>query len=70
MKTNYDGEKMYNRYFAEKNLPVFFITKKNEKKKPWCLPKAEFNTKNSTKQRRKASFGGVFGVQFDSLQKN
>ena len=25
---------MYTRYFAKKNLPVFFITKKNEKKNP------------------------------------
>ena len=30
------------------------------------LAKAKFNTKNSTKWRRKASFGWVFGVQLDS----
>ena len=34
-----------------------------------CLPKAELNTKNSTKRRRKASFGWVFGVQLDLLEK-
>ena len=34
IKINYDGKKMYTRYFAKKILPVFFITKKNEKKSP------------------------------------
>ena len=34
-----------------------------------CLPKAELNTKNSTRRRRKASSGWVFGVQLDSLEK-
>ena len=33
------------------------------------LPKAEMNTKNSTKQRLKASFGWVFGVQLGLLEK-
>ena len=35
-----------------------------------CLPKAELETKNSTKRRRKASFGCVFGFQLDLLEKN
>ena len=35
-----------------------------------CLPKAELNTKNSTRRRRKASSGWVFGVQLDSLEKS
>ena len=33
------------------------------------LPKAELNTKNSTKRPGKGSFGWVFGVQLDSLEK-
>ena len=33
------------------------------------LPKAELNTRNSTKRRRKASFGWVSGVQLDSQEK-
>ena len=33
------------------------------------LPKAEFNTKNSTKWRRMALFGWVFAVQLDLLEK-
>ena len=33
-----------------------------------CLPKAELNTKNSTKRRRMASFGWVFGFQLDLLE--
>ena len=35
-----------------------------------CLPKAELKTKNSTKRRRMASFGWVFGFQLDLLEKN
>ena len=34
------------------------------------LPKAELKTKNSTKRRREASFGLVFGFQLDLLEKN
>ena len=34
------------------------------------LPKAELNTRNSTKRRRKASFGWVSGVQLDSQEKS
>ena len=34
------------------------------------LQKAELNTKNSTKRRRKASFGWVFGVQLGLLEKS
>ena len=34
-----------------------------------CLPKAELNTKNSTKRRGKASFGWVFSAQLDLLEK-
>ena len=30
IKTNYDGEKMYTRYFAKKKLPVFLSPKKKE----------------------------------------
>ena len=33
------------------------------------LPKAELNTRISTKRRRKASFGCVSGVQLDLLEK-
>ena len=33
-----------------------------------CLPKAELNTKNLTK--RQPSFGWVFGVQLDFLEKS
>ena len=36
--------------------------------KSLCLPKAEFNTKSSTKRRRKSSFGWVFGVQLGLRQ--
>ena len=35
-----------------------------------CLPKVELKTKNSTKRRRKASFGWVFGFQLDLLEKH
>ena len=34
-----------------------------------CLPKAELSTKNSTNSAL-LSFGRVFGIQFDSLEKN
>ena len=34
-----------------------------------CLPKADLKTKNSTKPPRKGSFGWVFGIQLDSLEK-
>ena len=37
IKANYDSGKMNIRYFAEKNLPVFFITKKMKKKNPGVL---------------------------------
>ena len=34
------------------------------------LPKAELNTKNSTRRRPKASSGWVFGLQLDSIKKS
>ena len=34
------------------------------------MPKAELNIKNSTKRRRKASFGWVFAFQLDLLEKH
>ena len=34
------------------------------------MPKAELKTKNSTKRRRKVSFGWVFGFQLNLLEKN